>query len=177
MKKLLPLFTTNNIDDIALGLEVVKRLGFEREFEVYFKITLSKYEDVFNKMIIPFSKEPKMKYALDSLLKNDLNLDKVRSLEKVEMIQFNADFINYFDTKKMYDEDFLNIVAVHPHLIDKFDLSKMCNDDIVARVLSYHPHLEDKFNFKLLSLELDNENLFKDYPHLKKWFKLKEIGY
>ena len=44
----LGLFENKNIEDIKLGLQVIKCLGAEKEFEDYFKATIDNYQKVFN---------------------------------------------------------------------------------------------------------------------------------
>lgn len=80
------LFENQNIEDIKLGIRVVKTLGLEKEFEEKIKTSFIEYEDVFNNFAVPLSKAHDSivlgcSYVLYCLLFYNLDMGKLGGYE------------------------------------------------------------------------------------------------
>lgn len=75
------LFESKDIESIKLGIQLVKTLGKEKEFENYFKKPLDKYEEVFNGLVLSIFNISDCSTILDDLLGNNLDISKLDAYE------------------------------------------------------------------------------------------------
>lgn len=140
----LHLFGNKNIEDKKLGIQVVKSLGYQKEFERHFKITLDVYETVLNN-IISYENFDYSDRITWGLLENNLDTSSFIAIDVYWVLQKYPELINLFETLNFPKEYFSALLSEQPQLIEKCNLSVL-DDDEISYILKHQPQLKTYFD-------------------------------
>lgn len=164
------LFETKNIEDIKLGLQLVKTLHLENEFTTYFKRSFIKYEDIFNNVVLLLEKETEFKFYFDSIIDKNLKINKLYYYNIPALIDKFPFLINYFDLSKMSKEAVSFLVYKKPGNMLKFDLSKITIKQLMQIGNHYAPKLIKKLKLEFLG-KSDIYWVLQTQPKIRKLFQ------
>lgn len=139
------LFETKNIEDIKLGIQVVKSLNKQKEFETKMGIAFEKYEDVFNNVILVVKQDYQNKNFCKHILNNKLDLSKTHIVWIAWVLSYYPEFVNYFNLYNLKDNDVFRLLLEHPQLLHNLDLSRL-TDCAISNLVYCHPKLASYFN-------------------------------
>lgn len=137
------LFESKNIENIKLGLQVVKSLNLQKEFELYFKRPFIEYEDIFNNLILVISKDVNSAYVLSVILDNNLDLLANKNIIGIIIANY-PEFIDYFDVYNLEHNITYQLLKIHPNLINKLNISKL-DEHRIAYLIKQYPQLKPYF--------------------------------
>ena len=135
------LFESKDIESVKLGIEVIKTLNKEKEFEDKMGISFEKYEDIFNNILLVVNKKDETKAFVDVLFYRKFDLSKISKFWIEIVIMNYPELINYFDLTKLESSEIYGILLRQPHLINNLDLTKLNNLEITS-LLCFQPHLK-----------------------------------
>lgn len=141
------LFETRSVENIKLGLQVIKSLNLQKEFKTKMKISFEEYEDVFNTIVLVLSKTDgyAIRHVMGKLFSFNLDLSKLDSSMCGFIIKKIPETYKYFNLYSLNSYEIILILERQPQLIDKFNLSLLEEDDIRG-LLQIQPQLEKYFN-------------------------------
>lgn len=127
------LFESKNMDNIKLGIQVVKTLGLEKEFEGYFGLTLNKYEEVFvniiplilNNWCFYISSSDDNISVVDEVFMYNFDVNKLDSQSVISILIHNPELVGYFDLKKLNMSYAMPLLDVHPQFISYLDFNNL----------------------------------------------------
>ena len=138
------LFESKNIENIKLGLEVVKTLDCQKEFGNYFKSSFEEYEKKYN-IFLDISESDYMEKISHILSSNGLNFKELYKSDIAWILQRFPQFVDILDIHKLDGFYTANIVHSQPELINKLNIMK-CSDKDIYYVLTRHPQLKPYFD-------------------------------
>lgn len=161
------LFENKNIEDIKLGLKVIKSLSLEKEFEEHFEISYRKYNDVFNNIFLVINKSPKLEHIGNWIIENNLNLSKLSGYGICDLLRYHPQLLNRFDLTKLNEFSIALLLEKQPQLVDKFELK---SGVYISMLLQKRPELINNLDLTNLR-ETEIFGLLKKQPQLKPYFK------
>lgn len=152
---IIDMIDSKQLDSIALALLVAKGTKLDKQFEEHFGISLKKYTEIFNKVILVISKNNKMPQSfvqdfldvslnpeqLDSNISSYIvtlypkfhiyfNLMAFSAEEILELLLAQSDLYKYCDLSKLDRHAITKLISVNPKLVTALDLEKLSKDDI-----------------------------------------------
>lgn len=145
------LFETKNVEDIKLALKVVKSLNLEKEFEDYFDVPFSKYENNFNNVYLVISTNPHLNGISLNILRFGMGLTSTYSDDIITILYYHPQLIDYLDVSILSGYGICELLKYHPQLIDKFDKQsfndkKVFKYSAIKDLLTKQPQLASYFN-------------------------------
>ena len=144
------LFESKDVESIKLGLEVIRTLGLEKEFEDHFEITHQEYNNIFNGFIIPLM-DIKIECLITKIIKLNLRIDDLDSYDKVKILIFMPKLYKYFDLNKINADYIYLILLEKPELIKFLPYKKLTVQKIIT-LLKIRPELMKYFQHKKLKI-------------------------
>lgn len=190
---LVDMIKSSDLDQTSLALQIATANKADKQFEDYFKISLKEYTRVFNKVVLPISKNSNLEETLEVLIEQNLDLTKIDGehicyilreypklfkeldINKIDdtkdiiyLLLRQPQFIGNFDLTKLDGEDICHLIIEYPKWIHKLDTTKMDGVDIYM-VLLDRPELVDKLNLNVIKRK-DILHLLEYEPQLKPYF-------
>lgn len=144
------LFETKNIENIKLGVQIIKTLGYQKDFEVFFKRSFIGYDDVFTNIVLVMNEDVELIEETSIIVDNNFNISELSGFNITWIVSSQPQLINRFDLAKLDGDNISWILQSQPQLIDKFDLSKLGKGNI-SYLLQSQPQLIDKCDLSKLS--------------------------
>lgn len=139
------LFENKNVENIKLGLQVVKSLGLQKEFENYFNRSFEDYQTAFNNVFLIIIKDIELKYIYERFVDEDMLLSSIKGYSLAKIFKRQPQTMNYFNFSLFKAADISSILQLNPHLIDKFDFTNMEKYEI-NHIKICNPKLASYFN-------------------------------
>lgn len=139
------LFENKNINDIKLGLKVIKSLGLQSEFKNYFKVCFYDYECIFLDVVLVISKNRAIEYIIPRILELKCDLKQLGGVDVVYILFDYPEFVNLVDVEKISPYDSCLVLKQRPELADFFDFNKFNYSDAYW-LLQRQPQLKSYFN-------------------------------
>ena len=136
------LFENNNVEDIKLGLQVIKCLGAEKEFKEKMEVTFGKYENLFNSIVLRGYKNVICEDWLD-ILEVNFDLTKLNDNTICYFIYTYPDLIDYFDFHRLDENLIIYIIKTQPQLFGRFDINKLSKTKL-SLLFNIYPDLKNK---------------------------------
>lgn len=161
---LVDMIESKQLDSIALALQITKANKAEKQFEDYFKISLKKYDAIFNNVILALEEskyKDQFKEIIANLLKYNLNLNVLEFFEIVNILLYSTAPSKYFNLNGIDLYGIIKLISnkkeyinTNPQFIRKINklLPKMENQDIlrVLQLANEVPEVKDLIDFNVL---------------------------
>lgn len=115
------LFENDNVEDVKLGLNVIKSLGLQKEFEEKMGISFDNYEDIFNNLVLVLNQDKYMENSVRGLLQIKLNLSNVNRYFIEEVLITHPQLISYFNVSKLNYSNIITILSSQQQLKPYFN--------------------------------------------------------